>query len=364
MSDQAVDVPVVEPVVTPAGGDGGQVATPFFETFKEKLGVEVANEDAFYETVGKWKSQAEIATQKDAEVNEWKTKYEAKSVDYKTPFAKDVDTYAAKLAAEGVPLEEIAGRVDEYWNESRVKYREMANENPVGLIERYYKSIAKENDYTPEQVARMVAKESALLDRSKYPAHLEDAEIEQMYQDNLIDLQIKAKGLANVLEEKKPKVGDFHPVGMMTKEQLDAQIAKELEEYQQSFYGLNAKFDGLDFGGVKIPFKMLDEKGVPSPEFAPVLARMNTPGEVDKFTNSLFLESGAINGARVAELMMRESPELQAMVYERAKSDALKEFEARIGGNGTGFGGNAGGGGDGDLNTPGWFTKNVLDRMP
>lgn len=322
-------------------GGGEPVSNPFFETFKTKYGVEVSDEDALHATLSDWKTNAEIAAARQKEVDEWKQKYEQKAVDYKTPFTRDVDAYAAKLIADKTPLEEISSKIEAFFTESRTNYFSMANQDPVAVLKKYYETSG--DDYTEAQIARMVAKEAVLLDKTKYGDHLTEDEIDQMYQDNLVDLQIKAKGFAKILEDKKPKVGDFHPVGMMTKEQLEARVKEQEAAYEDSFVKYRDSFKGLQVGDTLLEMSLFDDKGKPTPEFAPVFEKLSK--SVLAYVDEFFLEDRETpNAGRVAQMMLLESalPALLAKEREKAKSDALKEFEARLKGNGDGFGGNGG----------------------
>jgi hypothetical protein len=117
------------------GGGSDAVANPFFESFKDKYGIEVANEEAFHTTFSTLKSQADLAAQREAEANDLRQKFEEKKVDYKTPFARDIDAYSEKLKADGVSPDEIGARIEQFWKESRTDYRAMAEKEPLKLIE-------------------------------------------------------------------------------------------------------------------------------------------------------------------------------------------------------------------------------------
>lgn len=347
-TEPEIEVGVVEPVAVAAESGGGQQAAlnPFFETFKEKFGKEVQDEDTLYTTIGTWKTQAELTAAREAEANEWKSKFETKAVEYRTPFAREVDAYAAKMEADGVPVDQIAGKIQEFWQQSQTNYRDMADKNPMALIEMQVRHKYAGRNLDDQTIADLVEEEANMpvapdvnnFDDAEDPAYLK---AKSDYDKKARLFKVRAQEIAEGFEKSKPKA-DFHPTGMKTPAEIEAINSKKISEFTESFNQFRDKFDGIDFAGAKVPFKLFDEKGTATPEFAPVLERMNAKGALVEFVDGLLLGDGDTpNPARIAHLMMLESPEFQKRVYERAKSDALKEFEANLRGNGAGFGGSA-----------------------
>jgi hypothetical protein len=350
-------------------GGGGESANPFFESFSSKFGVDAKDETTFYSTVEGWKSQAELAAKREAEVRDLQQRFDDKKVDYRTPFAKDVDAYAEKLIAEGVSPDEIGSRIEQFWKESRTDYRAMAEKEPLKLIEmqvrQKYSGMSLDDD-TISALVEDEAKMPVAPDPDDFGGDSDPAYVKAKadHDKSMRLFKVRAKGIAEEFEKSKPKV-DFHPVGMMTKEQIDARVAEQSKSFADSFVKFRDGFKGLQVGDSTLDMKLFDDSGQPTAEFAPVFEVIDK--NVFKYLDGFYLQDGETPDAgRIAQVMLLEKslPALLAKEYERAKSDAIKEYEARLKGNGSGFGG-AGGGieGSGPVTDPEAVAKLWANRV-
>lgn len=356
MQDMSTETPAVEtPPIVEAGeggqGGGAQTPNPFFESFKEKYGTEVASEEAFHTTVGEWKSRAGIAAQKEAEANEWKQKYEeasGKQVDYQSDATRAMDAHLAKLKADGVPIEELPRKLREYFEEATTDYRALAVSNPKAVLERHYAM----QGYSPERIADRLGDKVEAFTRQGEEKGLEGQELESFIRKKL---SFEAEDVVGSIVEKQPKL-DFKPAGMKTPEQLNAEAEVQKQAYHKSFDTWRGGFKGIQVGDAVIPFEAFDADGKATEAFMPVIEALNKP---HAFIDSLHMEDGVTpDAAKIADLLTIKAA-LPAII-ERAKSDALKEHEKKLMGNGTGYGNGAGDGGTEDITSGDWYAKTVL----
>lgn len=325
IENQSPDIPGVPPVVeTPAAvvetAPVVETPNPFFETLKTKFGLEVKSDEDFF-------GHFESTRAKAGQVDDLKAQLEAansKKLEYQADASEQIDSYIAKLREDGVTdTREIRRKVRDFIDESSMDYKELANTDPVQVIEKFF---TKSGDYTADQIKRLVGKEAALLDKSKYPDHLDEDEIEAMYKDNLIDLQIKAKGMATTLEEKKAQL-DFKPKGIKSDEELQ----KEVDAISNGYADQANAWREIVNGKEKVELTIAGEK------------LSFTNDEVSDYWNSIILKADPIvekitnlhtpEGFKTFQemtMLYHSFPKIIAKAKEEARSAAILEFEKGV----------------------------------
>ncbi len=182
-------------------GAGGEQHTPtIFETFKEKYGVEIADEGALVSHYGevfeKSKAADELRVQLEAA--------NARQPEYPTEAAAELAAFQRALVAEGVTDKvEVFRRTREFIEENSTVYSELAESNPAMVIE---KGIRAANKHLSEaEIKHLVKKEGAAMpdpvneaDFAGDPEGLAEAKAE--YDEKMLDLRIRAKSMLPELE--------------------------------------------------------------------------------------------------------------------------------------------------------------------
>lgn len=363
----APEIPVVAPVEVNTGGE----ALSFIDNFKTRFGVEVPDEGSALELVNQWKSQNEVLPQREMELAEARAKLaelENNRVEYQSEATRQLDEYIRKIKAEGANPEQIQEKVAQFWQQANVNYIAMAEKDPLKVIEHHVRNQYAGHGFDDATIADLVEQEAGVLEKPDVDDyHGEDDPMylraKASYDKANRLLMVKATTIAKELESKKPKL-DFQPVGVKTPEQLKAEAEASNQAYAESFGKFRDGFKGVKVGQEVIPFEMFGADGNVTPEFQPVFEKLTKPFD---FIDSLYLKdkSGNLtdtpNAGRITELMLLEHslPKL----FEKAKSDALKEFQKQLPGyTPEGKKGDGANGNDIDIRSGEHFRRTVLGR--
>ncbi len=363
----APEVPIVAPEVVSTGGEN----LSFIDNFKTRFGVDVPDEASALEMVNQWKSQTDIVSQREMEANELKAKLaelSSNQVEYQSEATRQLDDYIRKIKAEGASPEQVSEKVAQFWQQANINYIAMAEKDPMKVIEHHVRDKYAGEGFDDATIAALVDSEFTRPDAPDVddyhgdddPAYIK---AKAAYDKANLLFNVKVKGIAKELEAKKPKL-DFQPVGVKTPEQLKVEAEASNQMYAESFGKFRDGFKGVQVGNEVIPFEMFGADGNVTPEFKPVFEKLTKPFE---FIDSMFLKdkdgnvSDTPDAGRITRLMLLEHslPKL----FEKAKSDALKEFQKQLPGytpeRKSGDGAN---GADIDILSGEHFRRTVLNR--
>ena len=356
----APEVPVVAPVEVNTGGEN----LSFIDNFKSRFGVDVPDEVAAFEMVNQWKSQTDVAAEMKAQLEELQNN----RVEYQSEATRQLDEYIKKIKAEGVSPEQIQDKVAQFWQQANVNYIAMAEKDPMKVIEHHVRGKYAEEGFDDATISALVDSEFNIPEAPDVDDYNGDddpsyVKAKAAYDKANLLFNVKVKSIAKELEAKKPKL-DFQPVGVKTPEQLKAEAEANNQKYAESFGQVRDRFRGVIVGQEVLPSEKFGADGNVTPEFQPVFEKLTKPFD---FIDSLYLKdkSGNLtdtpNAGRITELMLLEHalPKL----FEKAKSDALKEFQKQLPGytpeRGKGDGAN---GNDIDISSGEHFRRTVLNR--
>jgi hypothetical protein len=344
MAEDTTLTPPVDPTPPAAeggAGTGGAAETtpnPFFATFKERTGIEVASEDDIFTHYTAASQRAAERDQLEQQVRD----LQGKVVEFPTEAPRQLAAFQQSLVKEGItdPVE-INRRSVEFFREANTDYLQMAESNPAAVVEAQLRKKYSGEGFSPDDIARMVTRETRALtppDIAKYGGDVEDPEYiaaVEAHKDAVLDFKLKARVAAKELEAAKPKL-DFTPVNAMTPKQREELAQKQNADYAGSYTAFIdhvAANGGIKVGDQVVPLALYEADGkTPTPEFQAAYDRINVANPMEGF----YLESGAPNAQALAEFHMLRAafPKIlaaeKAKAYELAKSYAVKEFEARI----------------------------------
>lgn len=290
----AVETPPATPVaVTPAAP-----AEPFplLGRVKEAFGEEFPDDNAFFDHYAQTREKAVKVPEYERSIEELK----GKAVDFAAPGVEETHKYVQQLKAKGISdPKEINAAVREWVNESFTDYNDMAEKNPVRVLEiatrRKYEQLG---GLSPAQVERMVKAEAkapvepSLADFAGKDDPDYIAAMEQWEMDSAM-LIVKAKGMAADLEGAKPKL-DFTPKGTMTREQ-QAQLQSEYAaEYNQAI-----TIESVKIGGMDVPVKMDAQFG--DTTFGKIVE--NWCSNPEAFVETLLKQGGRYSPVKITNLL-------------------------------------------------------------
>lgn len=334
----------VQDPITPAIEDatGGQATPTIYETFKERYGIEVADEGSIISQFGEVFERAKAA-------DELKAQLEAangRQPEYPTQAAEELALFQKALIAEGVTEKaEVSRRTREFLEENSYVYSELAETNPALVIERGIRAANKH--LSKDEISYLIKKESAVMpepvneaDYHGDPEGLAEARAE--YNDKMYDLRIRAKAMLPKLEESKKNL-DFQPKGFKTKEQESA----DLQAYQKGIADAATSFKE-GFKGFKAGEELVE---IPKERFEELWTEFSKPDGLADRTYQRIMDPSNLDGfSELATLVMlkQELPGILARTREKAYSEALQKHKNDLrqgGGSGADFGGDGVGSG-------------------
>lgn len=301
MEENTIVAPQAE---TPVAGAAPETAQPtIFEQFSTKYGVEAKSEADILTHADAWRSQASEYQAKVAEL-------EGRKLSYNSPATEQLDMYVAKLAEEGVTdPAQVRAKVREFIEESSLDYRKLADENPDQFLLRHYKATGLADNkaqFKLDSVRRSLEAEADRLGLGEDEAALHVRTGMQVAAEEHLDA---ALGRQKALE--------FTPRTQASLDQIREEFGKSANEWAGSVKELKIGSETIPVteGMVEDFWNNWLAKGDGDKSMA-LLGRPHTPEG--------FREFAELN------MLRRNLPSILSSVREKARSDALAEFEGRV----------------------------------
>lgn len=297
-------------------GGGGQQPS-IFDGFKEKFGVDVADQDSLFTHYGQVAEQAKSVEGLKAQLEA----ANARTIDYPAPGIKEIADHYKALVDSGITDPRVLHqRMVQFHDMNGQDYAQLAVDNPAALIERGLRLKHASLNLTDAEFNHLL-KAEGVVNASDYD--MDDPEQKAEYDGRMLALRTKAKLMAPELEAARKSI-DLKPAGIKT----DAERQQEIDDINAS-YVREANAYKEAFKGVKVGDEILT---VTPEEFQDYWDNFLVSGEADKTIEKLMDPSTPEGFREFAELTMlrRALPAILAREREKAHSDALKKFQSEI----------------------------------
>lgn len=275
----------------------------FIEQFKTRFGVDVPDETSVLSTVETWHKQSSELQGKVAEL-------EGRKLAYSSPATEQIDQYVAKLAQDGVTdPSQVMAKVREFVEESSINYKDLAENHPDQFLLRHYKA---------EGYTEKLARHSIDTLTSSLEADAERRGLDEEATADFVKTGLQAAAIPHLkaaMERQKPL--EFKPAQQQSLDDIRKSFTESANGWAGSVKEINA-------GSETIPVdeKMVEDfwngwlaKGDGDKSMS-LLARPHTPEGFKEFAE--------------LNMLRRNLPSILASAREKARSEALAEFEKRV----------------------------------